>query len=178
MDLILLPGTSSKNKEWIEEVSKRLSDLFSSTHIQYYDHWAKNSVKYSMDIKQELSKLKTLAKPLKDYMIFAKSAGTLLTLLGVEQGIISPVKCVFTGFPIHFARAIGLDLANYLRSYSVPTLFIQNTNDPAMSFKDLKNFLETNKPKSYLLKELPGNAHHYGDLESLYTLTKEFITSH
>lgn len=39
MNIILLPGNSPLNKEWIEKVGIIFKKLFDKVEIQYYKHW-------------------------------------------------------------------------------------------------------------------------------------------
>lgn len=174
MHLILLPGNSPFNKEWIDEVKRTLKDLFDSAHIQYYDHWD-NSSDQIIDIDKELSKLMKHAKDYDEYCIFAKSAGTIITLKGIKEKKIAPQECYFTGMPLVFTCRNNLLIEDLIANYSTPTLFIQKTKDPAASFADIKKLLEENNVQNYKTKGIPGNSHHYADVEQLKDLIKEFL---
>ena len=96
MKLILLPGNSSHNKIWIEEVEKKLKDLFYETKIQYYSHWKDNK---NIDCDLEVSKLTKIVNNLGEHIIFAKSIGTYLVLRAISKNKIKPKKILFIGFP-------------------------------------------------------------------------------
>lgn len=174
MKLVLLPGNNKSNKEWIEKVESELKDLFSSTSIQYYQHWKDD--KPLIDFDLEANKLVENNKEA-DIVIFAKSAGTLLTLKSIKNNLIIPKKCIFAGVPINWARENNFDAELWLEEYNIPTLFIQNTNDPVFSFKELKELLAEKKLKNYKIIELPGNSHDYKDLNKLRELIVSFLNS-
>lgn len=179
MDIILLPGNSIKNKEWIEEVEVAVSSDFSNTHIQYYDHWKdgkdwKDGGK-TIDFGLELEKLTRMTGSSGKYAIFAKSAGVILALKGMAEKKINPARCIFAGTAVHFALRLNLDIKRWLMVCTVPVLFVQKELDPAISFKDLGEFLRTAGMKNYKMHEIPGHDHHYGDVEGLKALIAEFI---
>lgn len=95
MHLILLPGNSSKNKTWIQEVESDLGELFNSTYIHYYMHWEIGDGNSLMNFDMELERLAGVVKENPDYVIFAKSAGVILALRGICEGILSPKRCFF-----------------------------------------------------------------------------------
>lgn len=173
MNLILLAGNSISNKEWIEEVESSLKPLFTTTKIHYYKHWSTGDE--LIDFDKELELLSEGTKDFNQYVIFAKSVGTLLTLKGVKENKLQPIKCIFVGTAINWGRERNFTVDKWLGNYSIPTLFIEKTNDPACSFKDLVELLKDKSVKNSALKEIPGSDHHYEDIELLKTETKRFI---
>ncbi|MEA3356954.1 MAG: hypothetical protein U9Q67_00765 [Patescibacteria group bacterium] len=175
MDLVLLPGNSSQNKEWIDEVEQSLKPHFSKTYVQYYRHWSQDSG--ALDLDHELGVLQKSVKKLGDYLIFAKSAGVVLAIKGIFEQKIHPAKCVFAGSAIFFGKSLGCDMDKYLSQYSIPTLFIQKTGDTAISFSDLKEYLQNVGIQNYEMVELSGMDHHYGDVDRLRELVVDFSDS-
>src|SRR4030042_6785686 len=102
MNLILLPGNTPGNKNWIEEVEQSLKPNFSSTNIQFYRHWQTGDD--LVDLDHELEELVDKTSKLSDYLIFAKSAGVVLSVKGICEGKIKPGWCVFVGTPILWAK--------------------------------------------------------------------------
>lgn len=170
MDLVLLPGNSILNKEWIEDVKVALEPNFKTSYILYYDHWKTSDE--LIDLDRELGELVKITKGLDNYIIFAKSAGCLLTLKGVYQGQIYPEKCIFTGTAILWGQEHGFDGEKWLKEYSIPTLFIQKTNDPVIAASDLYKLLKELDIPNYQFQEISGNDHNYENIPQL----KEFIT--
>ncbi len=175
MNLILLPGNHITNRDRIEKIEKNLEDLFDSTYIQYYKHWQTN--KNLINLEEELKILTKEANSFGKYTIFAKSAGALLALRGIFEGKISPLKCIFVGTPMSWDHAINIQADKWLRNYSVPTLFIQQTKDPFMSYQKLVKPLEKSKAKNYQIKEIPGETHNYENISQLKQLVSEFIST-
>ncbi|MEI7604442.1 MAG: hypothetical protein WCJ19_05490 [bacterium] len=174
MKLILLGGNSKYNKDWIEKVELALSDIFDTTYIQYYEHWLDDSKK-GIDLEIELKKLKEYVKDTKDYMIFAKSAGSILTVKGCVEKVIRPERCVFTGFAYPWAMGRKIDIDNLLRNYFVPTMFIQESKDPALSYKQLTEIIYKLRVPNTTMQEIPGNDHNYEDIEKLKELIQNYI---
>ena len=165
MKLILLPGLSPKNKEWIEAIEEGLSDLFDSTYIQYYGHWSSGG---GMDIDKEEEKLIENVKDDADYVIFAKSAGIGITLKAISEKRIKPKKCIFIGIPFPWR-------SEHKITNSIPILFIQQTHDPFQGFKELKESLEKSGLDNYEMREVEGNDHIYSDIGEIKKFVKEFL---
>jgi len=172
MNLILLGGNSIDNKKWIENVETYLKPLFQSTTIINYDHWQTGEWMINLDTEKE--KLTQTAKNLGEYMIFAKSAGSLVTVKAIFEKLISPQKCIFAGIPLNWARKSNFDVDIWYKDYLVPTLAIQHTNDPLASFKELIEFL-SQLTKSVKVEELPGDTHDYDEQDIIKKLVSDFI---
>ena len=166
MDLLLLPGNSPRNKEWIEAVRDALRDDFDKTAIQYYDHW-KDEALGGIDINREIKKLPEIIKEFDNYAVFAKSAGMLLALKAISEGVLSPQKCYFVGSAIHMGKRSGMNLEKLLGSLKMPVLFIQKEHDPAGSFEELKALAEESGLSDYEMRKIPGETHHYGNVNRL-----------
>lgn len=174
MHLILLPGNSKYNKDWIEEVEKKLNDLFDSTHIQYYNHWEGGS---GMMINEELQKLEKHAKNYREYVIFAKSAGVFLTLKAIEKDLISPSMCIFTGTASRWDTG-RVDVQELLTKMEMPKLFIQQTSDRYMEYAEIERMLKDLNVRNYQCNEVPGSDHGYSDVGVLKDIITKFLTKH
>lgn len=175
MDLVLLPGNSIKNRPWIEDVEKSLSPYFQNSSIQYYKHWEKNEEMIDLDYEQEV-----LTKTLESrthFAIFGKSAGTILAIRSVIQKGIKPNYCFFTGTAIKFAYRMDQDINKWIKSYTIPTLYIQKEKDPAFSVNELTDFLKNSPQNNYKIVSIPGDNHHYEDLDLLANEISKFIGS-
>jgi hypothetical protein len=174
MNLVLLPGNSKKNKEWIDSVELELKKPFKNTLVQYYDHWWSDDLEAVIDMDNELSRLEASLPSNERYALFAKSAGVLLALYGIYEGILEPEVCVFAGTAVNWGRRQGFDLDNWLVNYSIPTLFIQQSEDPAISAKDLDQLLVEKDVQNYSLIEIAGNDHHYADIPFIRGAFEDF----
>ncbi len=171
MKLILLAGNSVVNRDWIEEVSAAVQDSF-ETIIHYYRHWETGDE--MIDLDYELAALLKDLPEEEDYCIFAKSAGSILTMRGVFEGVLHPEKCVFAGMAINWAKGKDLPIDQWLDAFTPPTLCIQKTNDPACSVEDLKALKEKYSMENLSIREITGEDHHYENVAQL----KELIESH
>ncbi len=174
MNLILLPGNSKSDKVWVDRVDGAFQGIFPHTAVLYYDHWWNGDEESEIDLDAELLKLTATVQEFDKYVIFAKSAGVLLTLYGIFEGVLDPEVCIFVGTPVLWGKERGYDIDNWLTNYHVPTLFIQQESDPAMSAKDLDELLISKNVIDYRLHEIPGNDHKYDDVEKLKELSLEF----
>lgn len=202
MNLILLPGNSPENKDWIDELRKLFQPDFETVWVQYWQHWQTplesendNNLKQYLslypehkrtfltgqtdepviDLEKELARLIKNIDLSKDYAIFAKSAGVALALKGVFENKIKPTACVFAGAPIFWARANDFAIDKWLKDFSLPTLFIQQTQGPAISSKELAEVLKNLNVKNYQLIEVEGDSHHCPDTKQLHSFTVEFL---
>ena len=173
MRLILLPGNSKLNKEWIEKLAVNLKEIFDKTYIHYYKHW--ETGEEIINIDYELERLADYLAKKKGYIIIAKSIGAALAVKGIKEGKIAPKKCIFLGLPVIWCRQYSINLDSWIKGYSARTLFIQNTEDPVMGADELKDFLNKNNVSNYKFVKLEGTSHNYEDLDKIKILIKEFI---
>lgn len=173
MKIIYLSGNSLDNKVWIKEIKKNFDD-FSEGEILDYDHW-QNGNKW-IDLKKETEKLKELVKDKKDYNIFAKSIGTILTLKGISENFLKPKKMIFCGFPYQAGVREGLEMREILKDLAIPVTFIHNEFDPVGSFEEVVKILNNNPPKNYqLVKVLKNSTHNYENYEGLENIARDFF---
>lgn len=171
MHLVLLPGNSPANEPWIEEVEKALKPHFEETFVQKYKHWQTGGG--YLDLEYELQVLAESVPT--NYAIFAKSAGVSLTIKGIFEKKIAPQKCIFVGTPFSSSSLEALKRRGWLKGYFLPSLFIQQEQDPVASYEEIKKILEALKVKNCQIVKLPGDSHHYADVEKLKELTVKFL---
>lgn len=173
MNLILLGGNGIGNKTWIELVEISLKPLFQSTTIINYDHW--QTGEWMINLDKEKEKLSKLAKNEGDFVIFAKSAGSLVAIKAIYEKLISPKKCIFVGVPIKWARKNSFNIDSWYKNFSTPTTIIQHTSDPFAGADELKSFFSEVlfTPESF--EELPGDTHDYNELDTIKKLVSDFV---
>lgn len=162
MDLIIFPGNSVSNREWAEEVAREVKGTFETIRVVYYQHWETGEKTIDFDIEDK--NLIKITQGLGEYVIFAKSAGTILSLRGITEGILKPVKNVFCGFPLKFGRSLNQNVDEWLPKLRIPTVVIQNTEDPVMTYKEMSEYMESVNQKIRTV-ETGGNTHDYEDYE-------------
>lgn len=171
---ILLGGNSNVNRKWLQDLAAFLNPHFASAHIHQYRHWKTGEA--LIDLDYELKALIKTVPADQPYIIIAKSAGVLLTLKGVADKVLTPRRCIFIGTPVRWAKAHGFTIDAWMSNYSLPTLFIQQSQDPAMSFAELQLYLLQTGNKNYQLAELPGEDHFYGDFDQLQKEIISFVS--
>lgn len=171
MNLLALGGESLRNQEWIHQVGEEFKPLFDRVVVQDYAHWASGAP--GIDVDRELDVAAQTAHDLGDYVIFAKSAGSVLSLKGIAEGRLRPRACLFAGLPLGMIRV--LETGDWWK-FSMPVALVQNTGDPVSPYREVEAYLRERLPAgSYKLVELPGDTHHYGDLSKLESLTTELL---
>ena len=88
---------------------------------------------------------------------------------------IKPTACIFAGTAVGWAQATQENFDSWLQDYSVPTLFIQKTSDPAIAAEDLNELLTDSNAQNYKLLEIPGDNHDYEDINLLVNSSLEFM---
>ncbi len=166
---IFLGGNSLTNLPWVEQLSAKLKDLFSTVYVHKYLHWQTNNV--LIDLREESSRLERSLVS-KKYVIVAKSAGAVLAIKEISEKKIFPEKCIFLGLPLRWAEDHNLPLKKWIKNLNVPALFIQNTEDPLLSSVELKQLLISNHLSKYTIVELDNRTHDYLDFN---TMKKEII---
>lgn len=165
MEIILLGGNSPKNISWLEAMDAALQKQYRNISVYRYSHWdTKDSL---IDIDKELEILTKKLGGIKDYVIIGKSAGALLTLKGVYEHKLSPSACIFLGTAILWGREKGFDVDSWLKNFSVPTLFIHKSNDPAIASDALESLLKKSNSKNYKLGVIQGSEHEYPEYQEL-----------
>lgn len=174
MNILLFGGNSQRNKDWIHEVGDIFSPDFGTTVVHDYDHWDSNGE--FIDFEAELAKLSSAASVPSPFVVFAKSIGSVLTLMAMERGILAPEKCFFVGLPIKVAEEDSLPLPALLKSNVVPTFIVQNSQDPVASYARLLEYLDESGANQYETLELQGDTHSYDDLAKIKSLLNSYIT--
>lgn len=173
MDLIILGGNSVDNVKWIEKIEILLKPYFRSTQIQYYEHWKSDLELINLD--KEIEKLIENTKSKEQYIVLAKSVGTLVTSKAIFEQKISPIRCFFMGIPINWAYKYNFDIDNWFKNFKPSLTIIQHTNDPITPAQELRNFLKDENAIDYNFIELPGNDHYYQELNKIADLVKNSI---
>lgn len=171
--LVILPGNDKSNKEWATLVANKFAYLFTEVYKQDYSHW--NTEQKILDFDAELKKLVENMKD-KDCVVLAKSAGAALIVYGMYKNQIYPTKCVFVGFPLDWGVKMGFDIEHWLRSYNVPTLIIQNSDDPVTPSGNLAKFFRKLGKTSVKLIEIAGDDHKYDNFELIMKKIDGFLS--
>jgi hypothetical protein len=174
--LLVLAGNSVKNREWGEACAEFFRADFDMVFYPHYDHWSTGGQVINLEV--ELQKVKETVQGAgepDDWYIFAKSIGSVLALLAVEQGIISPERCVFFGMPLKIAEAEVTKDWSYLSEFFVPTVAFHNDNDPTADYAFTAQKIHELAP-TITLRALHGDTHDYSDFTTYAGEIREFLT--
>lgn len=168
-NVLILGGNSKKNIAWIKRITKTFNKDYIVSEL-YYDHW-NNNIEIDFDI--ELNKLKKLHNEVKDYYIIAKSIGSIISLMGIEQNIIKPKKTVILGFPIELIKKTNFNIKPLIESAIKETeiLVIQQKYDPIGRYEDVVKEL----PKNIKVVEIPGHYHVYSNMKVIKPIIDNFF---
>jgi hypothetical protein len=168
MNILLLGGNSQRNQQWVHSVADFIRSDFGAVVVHDYSHWGGKGD--FVDFKLELARIAHEVENLGDFIVFAKSVGSVLTLMLIADGAIRPKACTFAGLPVKLAEEENIDLPDLLANNHVSTTFLQNSNDPLASFDHLKDYLAASKLKDYKVVEQPGDDHSYDNLGLIRSL--------
>uniref|UniRef100_A0A7C4XTF2 Alpha/beta hydrolase n=1 Tax=candidate division WWE3 bacterium TaxID=2053526 RepID=A0A7C4XTF2_UNCKA len=173
MDLIILPGNSKQfNERWLLDSQDNYSPLFNTTTIQTYKHW--ETGEQMADLETEVERLATSTQGKDNYIIYAKSIGTVITIKAVAENKISPKACIFVGCPFGELTGQYKEFSDWIKKYSIHTLFIQQTNDPFFKYTELEKFIDDSGIQNYELVEIDGDNHAYDNYDYIKQLMKDF----
>lgn len=170
--IFLLAGQSIKNKEWIEKVEGEFRKEFQDTTVLYYDHWDSNS--NNIDIEKESSKLVKMINEYKgEYLIFAKSIGTIVFYNIVEKLKRKPKGVLMVGVPYDLASEMGFDMGKLKDNVEFDINIYQKKFDPFGNLEKIKS-VEGGKVKvyEYVCTDEDDDNHHYSNSSYLLKLIK------
>ncbi len=171
MKLIVLPGNSKRNKEWADGAAAAGSSSFDPVYKHYYQHWDTGEEVINFDL--ELRRV-TEQAGVGEFAVFAKSAGSVLTINGNYLGKFKPARCLFVGLPLGTPEQEA-QLGEKIHALTVPVTIIQNTGDPYSNHARVQSFLGKINLPNITLKETPGNNHDYLYFDLIKSLVPEFF---
>lgn len=171
--LILLAWNNKQsNHDWIKEVETKLSALFDETSIQYYSHRYQD--KPNIDLEYESKLLIEKISKTDNYIIFAKSAWTILAMKNIYESWLHPKACIFVGVPMWMIFNNEFPYEKWLKNNTIPILFIQKAHDPVCSYQELLELFSW-LSDTFTFQEVTWNTHHYEDFDLLKKLVGEFL---
>ncbi len=156
-------------------MSDHYGPWFDSLHCQSYEHWEAGDPVIDFDV--ELVKLRERSQPLLggEEVVLAKSAGSLLALVAIAEGILRPTHCVFFGMPLDMAAEdLFQNDWSALETLTVPTLVFHNSADPTADYRFTAAALQQYAPTATLITTEEKD-HWYGDVETYDSYIKDFL---
>lgn len=173
MKIVLLGGNSQTNIAWLEAMEVALKKKYSDVFAHQYLHW--DTLDSLIDLDKELEILKKELGGIEQYVIVGKSAGALLALKGVHEHKLTPAACIFLGTAVLWGREKGFGVDSWLKGFSIPTLFIHKSGDPAIAPETLDLLLKESEFNNYKLQAIQGNEHEYLDYQALSHFIISFL---
>jgi hypothetical protein len=162
MKTIIVPGFSSKNKDWALETQKNIP----GAEIYEWPHWKDLSIKFKP--KEEAKKILELIGET-EINIIAKSIGTLVASIVIKNAKLN--KIIYAGIPVNDMNEDDLYEFKILSDIDPAKVTVfQNSEDEHGSFVAVRKFLSQINP-NIEIKEKPGKTHDY----SYYEEFKEFL---
>lgn len=158
MITLILPGGSSKNREWVLETSKNL-DLGHGVRPVLWEHWDNPDMPF--DAKDKANELVEVAMD-ESVNIVAKSIGTLVACY-IIQAIPNKVeKLILCGIPLNDLTEEDKEVERAaLKSFPAGRIICyQNADDPHASYLEVQDFLKGVGPKIKIISK-SRNDHDY-----------------
>ncbi|OGM28223.1 hypothetical protein A2801_04320 [Candidatus Woesebacteria bacterium RIFCSPHIGHO2_01_FULL_41_10] len=166
MKTIILPGFSSKNKEWAGEVKKHLKDSM----VYEWKHWKSgNSKDFSASDEAMMVMHWIAGNPVN---IIAKSIGTIVTMYLLRDKC--PIeKLILCGMPLADLEESEIEIYKSLSEFDAKRVIVlQNKDDNHGSFKEVSKLLGQLNNKIKLIEKSRSD-HEYPYFEEFV----EFLTS-
>lgn len=167
--IVVLGGNSPRNAEWAQALTKRF-ELYASVYCHDYQHW--HSGVADIDLNSELARLNTYLNGLHvSYSIIAKSAGAIVALKGIQEKTLQPKTLVCIGLPLVYAERRRIPLQNLIKNNTIPTVYIQATNDPMGSGDAVKAAILGHGTYKFV----DSDNHDYADLDLISEESMRFL---
>lgn len=175
MNLLLLPGNSIDNKDWIDGFSRFVKGIFDQIEVVHYDHWETGEAMGNLG--KEVQKSLKIVENWDDYVIISKSFGCVVALNLFKIVKKKPREIVLIGFPMGFAKKVDSNFDILFDGVDCKLLFIQKPKDPACSYGNLKKYIDNLGLKNYKVVQYdnpkePIDNHHYGSYEKVMEIIK------
>lgn len=137
MVTFVLPGYSSGNQQWAEDVAHKLK-VDGDIRPIFWDHWRDEGAHF--DPKEKARVLSHLAPNL-FVNIVAKSVGTLVASYMIENIPEQVKKVIFCGIPVNDLSEEEIELIkSTVKKLGDKLIIYQNESDPHGSFERVKDF--------------------------------------
>ena len=158
MKIVILPGFSSKNNEWLNQTRESLSTQH-EVHAITWPHWeTQNNEDFS--VEKEAEKIKELVGN-QSFHIVAKSVGTLVAMYLIKDLSFQVQKVTICGLPFEDLDDKDKDMYKNLGQISANQIIVfQNENDHHGSFLTVSSFLKTINNKIQVISK-PRDDHEY-----------------
>lgn len=170
MVTVILPGFSSKNKDWAIDAANKIN-VFHDIRPIFWDHWVDPDKKF--DAKEKAGDVIDIL--LKDSAnIVAKSVGTLVASYMIESIPARIQKVIFCGIPLADLTDQNKEIIkNALKIMSPENIIcFQNEEDPLGSYKDVEAFISSVNPGIKVIKKKASD-HNYPYYEDFDTFLKD-----
>lgn len=164
MSALILGGNSPRHREWIREVARHLEPVVDEAYPHDYQSWQHGG---ETDVAYEIEAAAQMVEHLDEYIIVAKSIGTIIAVNGIANGAFKARKCLLLGMPLSIAAEnfpdLGLSLERVPRAS-----FMQNQFDPYGSATDLTDYVTSHQPRKYVIEVNPDDhSHDYLDFQQI-----------
>lgn len=171
MNLLILPGNSARHREWLQDARAALAPYFDEIRVLEYTHWGTGRDK--TDVQHEIGAAGHLTKGWVEYIVLAKSIGTIVALLASQNQSMTAHSYIFLGLPLQLAIE-DTQITELLKTVK-PITIIQNSHDPFGSADDVRVYARSIKRDDIQVVKIPGDTHDYLDFSAY--VKRQLLTS-
>jgi len=158
LNLLILPGNSARHKQWLRDAQTALAPFFDTILVLEYRHWESSDNKTNLEY--EVNAAKELVSGWKEYVVLAKSIGTVIATVAHQEGKLAAESYVFLGLPLPLIKD---DAGFYPQLQALQNVIIfQNSHDPFGSSNAVGEYIASGKANMAVI-EVPGSTHDYVD---------------
>lgn len=155
--LIILPGFSTKNKDWAFETASKLGDF--NPKVIEWEHWETGKTNANW-ISDEASKIESLIGN-RQVNIIAKSIGTLIAMIVLRNKSELVSKLILCGIPLNDIDLKDEEYYSELKNIdSSKVLIIQNDKDSHGDYEKVKKLVKNINENIKILVKTANN-HEY-----------------
>lgn len=156
MITFILPGYSSRNREWADEVAENLK-LEGQIRPVYWDHWKNESKTLNPKEKKDLIVRHSKGQKIN---IIAKSVGTLVAALIAKEIPDNMGKIILCGIPTVSDERLKIFKEAFGSFPPEKVVCYQNEKDPFATSSEVEKFISKVNLKIQVAK-MPRSDHHY-----------------
>ncbi len=186
--ILILRGNGHFDKLSGIQLEKELIKQGYDVHFHKYSHWPQEGTP-GWDQKPEDINFELELDNLKQYFeqngapdyVLAKSAGSVVTSLAIQKGLINPKKVILMGLPMKWKHPfVHGKLEEIIRNTPLPigTRFIQESEDPFGGYEMIKEIFGNHiLDQDYVLHEIEGNNHQYNYSDELMNIINDYFSN-
>ena len=168
MNILILGGNSPRHQQWVRDMAAALAPHYDEVRALDYRHWQTGET--LADIDHEITAAGELVHDWDDYVVVAKSVGTVIATLAHARGALHASRYLLLGIPYDGIAGQTPEFDSALQTLTSLAV-VQNQFDPYGSADMVRQRLDALGLASLELVEVPAvTTHDYTDTAQMREL--------